>query len=114
MTRKKNCIVALSLITLAGLSPAAADPVDVSKLDTTALRALFHSPPFNVVCPLGVYNGDYSQPKLIQNSTLIPSQRPGTARAFLPSADSEFLRSPDSILSDGAVVYDEDFTDAHL
>jgi len=115
MSRKKSSILALSLITLASFSPAAADPVEVSKLDTTALRALFHSPAFNVICPLEVYDEDYSQTKIIQSSTPVPSQTLETTRAKFPTfAVSEFLRSPDSTFSDGLETYGEDFTNADL
>jgi hypothetical protein len=54
MSHAKNLFYAISMLTFVGVSPAvsAAEPVDVAKLDTVALRALSQSPVFRVVCPL--------------------------------------------------------------
>jgi hypothetical protein len=76
MSRKKSCICAISMLIFTGSSPVAAvaDPADVSKLDATALRTLFHGPTFSGVCPLEVYGEDYSSTAVTRRTALSPGQ----------------------------------------
>jgi hypothetical protein len=80
MSRRKSCISALSALIFAGLTPSVvqADPVDIAKLDTTALRAFFHSPIFDIVCPLAVYDEDYTNVTVPNQSTAGPRRAEAT------------------------------------
>ena len=102
MTRKTSFICALSMFISTGFAPlvSQADPVDITMLDTEALRALFHSRPFNDVCPLDVYDGDYSQTEMIRSSALTPNQSLET--------------KPSAGYSDGLEDYGESFASAEL
>ena len=117
MTRKRISICAISMFLLAGFSPvtAAADPVDVSTLDSTALRALFHSPAFSTVCPLDAYNDDYTGTGTTNHAALAPS--PTQAKPAGKSATSvirEMLQNPEFVSSDGLDAYGEIFISAGL
>jgi hypothetical protein len=117
MSRKNGCIFAISMLIFGGFSPvvAVAEPVDVSNLDTAALRALFHGPAFSVACPLVVYGEDYSSTAATRRAALVPS---GT-HANPPSRPAasiirEMLRSPDFASPDGLDDYGDEFASAQL
>jgi len=117
MTRKKISICAISMLLFAGFAPVAvaADPVDVATLDSSALRALFHSSAFNTVCPLDVYNDDYTGTGTTNYAALAPS--PAPAKSTGGSAASiirEMLRNPEFVSSDGLDTYGEEFVSAGL
>ena len=117
MSRKKSCICAVSMLIFAGFSPVAAvaEPVDVSKLDTTALRALFHGPTFSGVCPLEVYGEDYSSTAVTRRAALSPSQaHADTTGRSVTSIIREMLRSPEFVPSDGLDDYGEEFASTKL
>jgi hypothetical protein len=105
------------MLLFAGFSPVAAvaDPVDVSKMDTAALRTLFHSPAFRAVCPLDVYSDDYTGISAPSHAALAPS--PAQAKSAGESATSvirEMLRNPEFVSSDGLDTYGEEFVSDRL
>jgi hypothetical protein len=108
MSHTKRFLYTISLLTLVGLSPAAAQagPVDVATMDTTALRALFHGPAFGSVDPLVVYGEDFSDAASMRAAT--PGPRPMPTAADSDRATSvvhEMLRDPDVGSPDGLDDY---------
>jgi hypothetical protein len=103
MSRKKKCVCGVSMLIFAGFLPVAtvADPVDVSNLDTAALRALFHSPNFSTVCPLEVYGEDYSNTEERRSAALHHIQADKDTTRRVSSNVREVLRSRDLVPSDG-------------
>ena len=127
MSHKKSCFFAVSIFIFAGFSPVAAgaEPVDVSKLDTTELRALFQSPPFRDVSSPGAYGEDYSGTPVTGHPALVPSRThsntPSVPAVSEPADDlltdqelatsimRDMLRNPEFAVLDGLDDYDEDF-----
>jgi hypothetical protein len=117
MSRKQNYICAILMLGFIGISPVAAvaAPLDVSNMDAAALRAMFHGPAFASVCPLDVYDEDYSSTTAARRAVLAPEQqhtvKPSRSAAAIIQ---EMLRGSDIGSPDGLDDYGETFTSAKL
>ncbi len=62
MLRQLIPICALSVVIIAGqgFNATQADPVEAGELSSVELRSIFRTPPFNAICPLVVYDDDYT------------------------------------------------------
>jgi hypothetical protein len=100
MPHMKRFIYAISLLTVVGAAPAAAlagsaGPVDVSTMDSTALRALFHGPDFSRVDPMVIYGEDYTDAATALPSTPMPAAAHDPAdSARTTAAVHDMLRDP--------------------
>jgi hypothetical protein len=103
------------MILFAGFLPVAAAAVENPTLDSAALRALFHSPAFNAVCPLTVYSDDFTNAGATSRAALAPS--PAQAKSTGETATSvirEMLRNADFVFPDGLDAYGEEFVSVDL
>ena len=117
MSRKQSYICAISMLIFAGFSPVAAvaEPLDVSSMDAMALRAMFHGPAFTHVCPLAVYDEDYSATIAARGAVLAPEQQHAVELSRSAAAIiREMLRGTDIGASDGLDDYGETFASAKL
>jgi len=114
MSPRKSSICALSVFILAGIAagPTGAAAADGSALTPARLQQLFHTPPFDPICPLDVYNEDYTRV-----GTVAP--RGADARRADVAAPENRVQvaggpggGAETAVSDGLDVYNEDFTRA--